>query len=110
MPRAWRAPERQHKRTPATPARKLASSGAQPKCLYANACRIGNKQEELETCVCLQGYGCIGITETWWDGFYNWSVGMEGYRSFRKDRQGLSPSMSMISWSAWSSASGWMQT
>ncbi|GAB0183168.1 mitochondrial enolase superfamily member 1 [Grus japonensis] len=26
--------------------------------------------------------------ETWWDGSYGWSIGMEGYRLFRKDRQG----------------------
>ncbi|KAM9590815.1 uncharacterized protein ACIBXB_005869 [Morphnus guianensis] len=39
-------------------------------------------------CTCLQGYGLIGITEMWWDGSYDWSVGMEGYRLFRKDRQG----------------------
>ncbi|GAB0187672.1 hypothetical protein GRJ2_001232500 [Grus japonensis] len=49
---------------------------------------MGNKQEELETCVCLQGCDLIGITETWWDSSYDWSVGMEGYRLFRKDRQG----------------------
>ncbi|GAB0208248.1 hypothetical protein GRJ2_003290500 [Grus japonensis] len=49
---------------------------------------MGNKQEELETCVCLQGYDLIGITETWWDSSYDCSVGMEGYRLFRKDRQG----------------------
>ncbi|GAB0179437.1 hypothetical protein GRJ2_000409000 [Grus japonensis] len=49
---------------------------------------MGNKQEELETCVCLQGYDLIGIMETWWDSSYDWSVGMEGYRPFRKDRQG----------------------
>ena len=36
----------------------------------------------------LQGYDLIGITETWWDGSYDWSVGMEGYSLFRKDRQG----------------------
>jgi len=54
----------------------------------ANVCSIGNKQEELETCTCLQGYDLIGITETSWDGFCDWSVGMEGYRLFRKDRQG----------------------
>ncbi|GAB0191017.1 mitochondrial enolase superfamily member 1 [Grus japonensis] len=24
----------------------------------------------------------------WWDGSYDWSLGMEGYRLFRKDRQG----------------------
>ncbi|GAB0207575.1 mitochondrial enolase superfamily member 1 [Grus japonensis] len=49
---------------------------------------MGNKQEELETCVSLQGYDLIGITETWWDSSYDWSVGMEGYRLLRKDRQG----------------------
>jgi len=26
--------------------------------------------------------------EMWWDGFYDCSVGMEGYRLFRKDGQG----------------------
>ncbi|GAB0182662.1 hypothetical protein GRJ2_000731500 [Grus japonensis] len=39
-------------------------------------------------CARLQGCDLIGITEMWWDGFYDWSVGMEGYRLFRKDRQG----------------------
>ncbi|GAB0205776.1 hypothetical protein GRJ2_003043200 [Grus japonensis] len=39
-------------------------------------------------CAYLQGYDLIGITETWRDGSYDWSVGMEGYRLFRKDRQG----------------------
>ncbi|GAB0207775.1 macrophage immunometabolism regulator [Grus japonensis] len=45
-----RAPEVRHKGIPATPASKSASSGAQLKCLYANAHSMGNKQEELETC------------------------------------------------------------
>ncbi|GAB0189953.1 nucleobindin-2 [Grus japonensis] len=76
------------KRIPGTPANKSASSGAQLKCLYANAWSMGNKQEELEMRVCLQGYDIIGITETWWDSSYDCSVGMEGYRLFRKDRQG----------------------
>ncbi|KAM9591177.1 uncharacterized protein ACIBXB_006074 isoform 2-T3 [Morphnus guianensis] len=49
---------------------------------------MGNKQEELDPCERLQGYDLIGIMETWWDGSYDWSVGMEGYRLFRKDRQG----------------------
>ncbi|GAB0179239.1 hypothetical protein GRJ2_000389200 [Grus japonensis] len=76
------------KRIPATPANKSASTGAQLKCLYVNAWSMGNKQEELEMCVCLQGYDLIGITEMWWDSSNDWSVGMEGYRLFRKDRQG----------------------
>lgn len=47
-----------------------------------------DKQEELGVCACLQGYDLIGVTEMWWDGCYDWSVGMEGYRLLRKDRQG----------------------
>ncbi|PKU42977.1 hypothetical protein llap_6738 [Limosa lapponica baueri] len=35
-----------------------------------------------------KGYDLIDITETWWDGSYDSSVGMEGYRLFTKDRQG----------------------
>jgi len=58
------------------------------KFLYANRHSMGNKQEESETCAHLQGCDLIGITETWWEGSYDWSVGMEGYRLFRKDRQG----------------------
>ncbi|PKU33180.1 rna-directed dna polymerase from mobile element jockey-like [Limosa lapponica baueri] len=49
---------------------------------------MGNKQEELETCARLQGYDLTGIIETWWDGSYDWRVGMEGYRLFRKGRLG----------------------
>ncbi|GAB0204069.1 mitochondrial enolase superfamily member 1 [Grus japonensis] len=47
------------------PASKSASSGAQLKCLYANARSMGNKQEDSETCTRLQGCDLIGITETW---------------------------------------------
>ncbi|PKU41605.1 glycerol kinase [Limosa lapponica baueri] len=39
-------------------------------------------------CARLQVYDLIGITETWWDGSYDWSVGMERYRLFRKGRLG----------------------
>jgi len=49
---------------------------------------MSNKEEELETCAHLQGYDFIGITERRWDGFCDWSVGMEGYRLFKKDGQG----------------------
>jgi len=48
---------------------------------------MGNKQQKLETCACLQCYDVICITETWCDDSYDWSVGI-GYRLFRKDRQG----------------------
>lgn len=60
-----RAPEEQHNGIPATPSSKSGSSGAQLKFLYANACSIGSKHEELETCTHLQGCDHIGITETW---------------------------------------------
>jgi len=61
---------------------------AQLKCLYANIHSMGNKQEESEMRTRLQSYDLIGIMKMWWVGSYDWSVGMEGYRLFRKDRQG----------------------
>ncbi|XP_050769715.1 macrophage immunometabolism regulator-like [Gymnogyps californianus] len=36
----------------------------------------------------VQGYDLVGITETWWDSSHDWSVAMEGYSIFRKDRPG----------------------
>jgi len=66
---------------------KSSSLGAQLKSLSANARSMGNEQEELETCAGWQGYDLTGIIETGWDGFYDWGVGMEGHRLFRKDRQ-----------------------
>ena len=48
--------------------------------------------------------------ETWRDGCYDWGVGMEGYRLFRKDRHGRQGGgvtlYAMTSWSAWSSQLG----
>lgn len=49
---------------------------------------IGNKQQEFEMCGCLQGYDLTGIIEIWYDGSYDWSVEVEGYRILRKDGQG----------------------
>jgi len=48
---------------------------------------MGNKQENLDTCACLQSYDLIGNTESWWDGSYEWSVGMERCRLFKKGRR-----------------------
>lgn len=39
--------------------------GAQLKRPYTNARSVGNKQEELQACACLQRYEVIGITEIW---------------------------------------------
>jgi len=58
------------------------------KCLYSKAHSMGNKQEELEATVLLENCDLVDITETWWDESHNWSVAIEGYRLFRRDRQG----------------------
>lgn len=48
---------------------------------------MGNKQEEVEFCVQLQGYELIGVMERWWDSSYDWSAAVDGYRLFRKEGQ-----------------------
>jgi len=40
---------------------------AQLKCIYTNACNMGNKQEELQAIVEQDGYDLVTTTETWWD-------------------------------------------
>lgn len=46
---------------------------------------MGNKHEELEIYSQLQGYDFVGNVETWY-GSHDWSVALEGYGLFRKDR------------------------
>ncbi|KAK4810520.1 hypothetical protein QYF61_004483 [Mycteria americana] len=48
---------------------------------------MGNKQE-WEAIVQLENYDVIAITETWWDDSHNWSAATDGYKPFRRDRQG----------------------
>ena len=60
----------------------------QLKCIYTNACSIGNKQEEVEAIVWQANYDLIAITETWWDHSHDWSAVMDSYKLFRRDRQG----------------------
>ena len=61
--------------------------GAQVKCIYTNACSIGNKQEDLEDIVLWQAvYDLVAITETWWDCSNDWSAAVGGYKLFRRDR------------------------
>ncbi|KAK4820687.1 hypothetical protein QYF61_003607 [Mycteria americana] len=67
---------------------KETRTTAQLKCLYTNACSMGNKQEELEAIVHQENYDMVAITETWWDDSHNWSVAMDGYKLFRRDRRG----------------------
>jgi len=61
---------------------------AHMKCLYMNTCIMGNKQEELEATMLLESYNLIAITETWWNESHDWSVALDAYRLFRRERQG----------------------
>ncbi|PKU40284.1 glycerol kinase [Limosa lapponica baueri] len=67
---------------------RMEGSTVQLKCLYTNERSLGNKQEELEATVLLESYDIVAITETWWYESYDWSVAIEGYKLFRRDRQG----------------------
>ncbi|KAK4826957.1 hypothetical protein QYF61_012806 [Mycteria americana] len=49
---------------------------------------MGNKQEELAAAAQLENYDLIAITETWWDESHDWSAVIDGYKLFRRDRQG----------------------
>ena len=63
-------------------------TGVPLKCLYTNARSKGNKHDKLDICMHSQDCDLVGITDTWWDGSHDWSVAMETYRLFRKDRKG----------------------
>ncbi|PKU46688.1 hypothetical protein llap_3005 [Limosa lapponica baueri] len=51
---------------------------------------MGNKPEELEATRLLESYDLLAITETWWDESHDWSEAIDGYRLFKRDRQGRS--------------------
>ncbi|PKU42802.1 rna-directed dna polymerase from mobile element jockey-like [Limosa lapponica baueri] len=68
--------------------RTRLKSGAQLKCIYANACSMGHKQEELEAIVRQDSYDVVAITETWWDDGHNWNAAMNVYKLLRRNRQG----------------------
>jgi len=57
----------------------------QLKCLHTNACSMGNK-EGLEATMLLESYGLVAITGNWWDKSHDWSVAIDGYRLFKRDR------------------------
>ena len=44
--------------------------------------------DELEVLAQSRNYDIIGISETWWDESCDWGVAIDGYRLFRRDRQG----------------------
>ncbi|PKU44107.1 rna-directed dna polymerase from mobile element jockey-like [Limosa lapponica baueri] len=63
-------------------------SGAQLKCIYANARSVGNKQDELEVIVQQDSYDIVAIMETWWDDGHDWNAAMNVYKLLRRNRQG----------------------
>ena len=67
---------------------KVAWLSAQLKCLYTNACSLGNQQEQLEATMPLESYDLVAITDTWCNESQDWSVAVDGCRMFRRDRQG----------------------
>ena len=36
-----------------------------------------------------ENYDIVAITETWWDASHDWSAAINGYKLFRRDRQGM---------------------
>jgi len=48
------------------------------KCIYTNACDMGNKKEEMEAVVQQDRYDLVAITEAWWDDSHDWSTVMDG--------------------------------
>ncbi|KAK4820693.1 hypothetical protein QYF61_003613 [Mycteria americana] len=48
----------------------------------------GQQAGGAEAIVHQENYDTVAITETWWDDSHNWSAAMDGYKHFRRDRQG----------------------
>lgn len=92
---------------PLQPANQLHCQSV--KCPYANTHSRGNKQKESERESGLHACRVVILLAAWRCGGMA-SAGMEGYRFFRKDKQGnwegVSCSMSVACCSAWSSTWG----
>ena len=83
------APDNSHAGIKASPPKKVVGSIACLKCTYTTSAHsMGNKQEELEAIVQWENYDIVAILETWWDDSHNWSAAMDGYKLFRRDKQG----------------------
>ncbi|PKU32378.1 mitochondrial fission process protein 1 [Limosa lapponica baueri] len=72
----------------ASSSKKVAGPVAHLKCFYTNAGSMGDKQEELEAIVHQENYDVVAITGMWWDDSHDWSAALDGYKLFRRDRQG----------------------
>lgn len=66
----------------------MARSIVQLTRIDTNAHSTGNKQEELEATVQLTNYDIVATTETQWDDPHNCSATVDGYKLFRRGRQG----------------------
>ena len=58
---------------------EVTKTAAPLKCLYTNACSLGNKQEELEATVLLENHDIVAVPETW-------SMASNGDKLFRRNR------------------------
>jgi len=66
--------------------KNLSRPAAQIKCLYTNACSLGNKWEKLEATVLLENSDTTVVSKTWWDNSHDWSVAINGCKLFRRNR------------------------
>lgn len=78
--------------------------GTPLKYLSSNACNIGNKQDDFEMCMYLQDDDVTWIT------VLQWKDTGSLRRTGRGDEERVLPSVLMTSWTAWSSAEGWMRS
>lgn len=75
---------------------------------YLPLCKgLGNEHGELESWVHLQGCQLLGTMAMCWGDSWDWSGGMA--RAGVGVEEG-SPSVSVTSWSEWTSAQGWMRS
>lgn len=56
-------------------------------CLYTSTCSVGSKEEELEAIMVMESHDTLPITVTWWDKSHDWSVAVDCYKLFRRDRK-----------------------
>ena len=66
--------------------KKVICLTAKLRCLYTDARRMGNQQEQLEDIVLLESYDLVALTETWWDEPHDWTAAINSYKLFRRDR------------------------
>ena len=57
------------------------------KVLYLNARSVRNKVDELVAQIVTGRYDVVGITETWLQGVQDWQLNIQGFTTYRKDRE-----------------------